>query len=114
MAGAEEGQDVCSGLLCGGCDFGQLRRPMLKRLFANAFCAEVVLADDGGRGCRNGCLRGSFCRVAEMVCAVGIYAHIQYDMRFVRDFFSLFFCQTGKYGYICNRFSRNQPGWRNR
>ena len=52
------GTGCLSGVLCGSCDFGQLRRPMLKRLFANAFCAEAVFADDGGRGCRNGCLRG--------------------------------------------------------
>ena len=57
---------------------------------------------------------GDFCRAVEMVCTERIYAHIQYDMRFVRDFFGLIFCQTGKYGYICSRFSRNQPGWRNR
>ena len=86
MVGAEEERDVCSGLLCGGCDCGQLWKRMSKRLSANAFCVEAMLADDGGRGCRNGCLRGSFCRVAGMVCTERIYAHIQYDMRLVRDF----------------------------
>ena len=55
-------------------------------MFVRGFCVEAVIADNCGRGCRNGCLRGSFCRVAGMVCTERIYAHIQYDMRLVRDF----------------------------
>ena len=28
------------------------------KMFAQGFCVEAVIADNCGRGCRNGCLRG--------------------------------------------------------